>query len=47
MKKVIILTTSTGQGHNQAAASLKTEFIKVSEQNEKGINTYNLNRARS
>ncbi|MDD6770798.1 MGDG synthase family glycosyltransferase [Inconstantimicrobium porci] len=28
MKKVIILTTSTGQGHNQAAASLKTEFIK-------------------
>lgn len=28
MKKVIILTTSTGQGHNQAAASLKNEFMK-------------------
>ncbi|WP_040210606.1 MGDG synthase family glycosyltransferase [Clostridium polynesiense] len=28
MKKVLILTTSTGQGHNQAADSLKDTFVK-------------------
>lgn len=28
MKKVLILTTSTGQGHNQAADSLKHTFVK-------------------
>ena len=26
MKKVLILTTSTGQGHNQAAASVAESF---------------------
>lgn len=26
MKKVLILTTSTGQGHNQAAASVEESF---------------------
>lgn len=27
MKKILILTVSTGQGHNQAAASLETSFV--------------------
>lgn len=28
MKKILILTTSTGEGHNQAANSLKESFVK-------------------
>ena len=28
VKKVLILTTSTGQGHNQAAASVAESFQK-------------------
>lgn len=28
MKKILILTTSTGEGHNQAANSLKDSFVK-------------------
>lgn len=28
MKKILILTTSTGEGHNQAAKSISTSFVK-------------------
>ena len=28
MKKILILTTSTGEGHNQAAKSISTTFEK-------------------